>query len=263
VDLVPRLCLTIGAALRHVARFAEPEDPLHESYPERYFAHEVRRSPRLTGRFLLYGDVLEIGCGYGGLLKVLEDQGARPVGIDVRPERIEFALSQGYDARVADAHQLPFPDASFDAIVSDAVIEHLTNVTQCLRESMRVLRPGGRFYAMWGPAWFSYNGTHLVKCLGVPWVNLLFSDRVILRALEIQRFEGRWPTNYIDQKVEDFKTMGRVTRRRFRKAAVTAGFTLLKESSETHRPVKRVLSRLPVLDELLAGEMVTALEKTH
>jgi len=46
-----------------------------------------------------------------------------------------------------DAHAIPFIDGSFDAIVAQAVLEHVVDPAQCVREFHRVLRPGGLVYA--------------------------------------------------------------------------------------------------------------------
>lgn len=48
----------------------------------------------------------------------------------------------------ADALRLPFPDATFDAVVSGFLLRNVTDLPQALREQMRVLRPGGRFVAL-------------------------------------------------------------------------------------------------------------------
>jgi SAM-dependent methyltransferase len=260
VDVATRLCLLLGAGCRHIFRFQDPVDPLDPGHPDRYFEYEVAKSRRVPRRFPVAGlDVLELGCGYGGLLKVLRGASARPVGVDVEATRVKYAKSRGLDAVCASADALPFPDGSFDVVVSDAVLEHLTDIAACLRESHRVLRPAGWFYALWGPTWLSYNGPHLLKALGVPWVHLLFPERTIVRALEAQR--GRVPAAYIDDKIADYRTMGRVTRRRLRAAATNAGFTIVEEASETERPVKRALAQLPLFDELLAGQAVAAFRK--
>ena len=179
--------------------------------------------------------------------------------MDVDERRVQFARDRGLNALIGTAEDLPFGDASFDVIVSDATLEHLPDIEQALAEARRVLRPGGEFHAMWGPAWLTYNGPHLIKCLSVPWVHLIFSDRTILAALETQKAAERWPTNYIDYKIADFQNMGRLTRRNLRAAARAVGFEILEESSQSRRRSKQFVSRFPVMDELFAGSLFIAL----
>jgi SAM-dependent methyltransferase len=51
-------------------------------------------------------------------------------------------------------------DGSIDLCVSDAVFEHCRNLDAVLAEARRVLKPGGRLYAGYGPLWFSGGGDH-------------------------------------------------------------------------------------------------------
>ena len=96
--------------------------------------------------------VLDYGCGPGYLTNYLLDHGAVHVtGIDISEGEIEQAREQaerdGVADRcthlVADAHNLPFEDDSFDLIVGDSILHHL-DMEIALREIRRVLRPGGR-----------------------------------------------------------------------------------------------------------------------
>lgn len=81
--------------------------------------------------------ILLLGCGDGGEVPLLRERGYEPVGLDIRP-------SQGADV-VADAHALPLEDASFDAILSMQVLEHLHAPWVAAGEIERILRPGGWF----------------------------------------------------------------------------------------------------------------------
>ena len=47
--------------------------------------------------------------------------------------------------RVADAERMPYDDNTFDVVVGHAVLHHIPDVEQAMREMLRVLKPGGRF----------------------------------------------------------------------------------------------------------------------
>ncbi len=95
--------------------------------------------------------VLEIGPG-GGLLTVeLARRGNRVVCLDPAAPMLENtrtrARAEGLEGRVetvvADAHALPFSDASFDAVVAVGVLPWLSDPIVALREVRRVVAPGG------------------------------------------------------------------------------------------------------------------------
>lgn len=108
--------------------------------------------------------LLDIGCGYGGLLIYLNRRvGFIPVmeGLDcsaVMVERARVELrSRGLESRAriqqGVATELPYADGSFDAVISTYVIKHLSDplFRQMLAEVLRVLKPGGRF-CLWEAA---------------------------------------------------------------------------------------------------------------
>ncbi len=81
---------------------------------------------------------LDLGCGRGWHREAVERAGFAWVGMDFANKRAPL---------LADAHALPFADASFGFTVSVAVLEHLRHPYAALSEIARVLRPGGRFIA--------------------------------------------------------------------------------------------------------------------
>lgn len=92
--------------------------------------------------------VLEVGTGEGQVARAIAAaHGATVVGIDPTERQIEVAIARGDgpDYHLAGAEQLPFDDASFDAVVCCLVFEHIDAVDAALSEVARVLRPGGRF----------------------------------------------------------------------------------------------------------------------
>lgn len=94
--------------------------------------------PRLT-RYLV-GRVLDVGCGIGDFVGFRSDT----VGVDVNPHAVEWCLQQGLECKLMETDSLPFPNSSFDGIVLDNVLEHLTAPEPLLSEIRRVLVSGGR-----------------------------------------------------------------------------------------------------------------------
>jgi len=100
-----------------------------------------------------YGKALELGCGTGFFLLNLKLAGVIDEGhvTDLSPGMVEVAQrnarSLGFEiaGRVADAESIPYDDNTFDLVVGHAVLHHIPDVEQALREVLRVLRPGGRF----------------------------------------------------------------------------------------------------------------------
>ena len=90
--------------------------------------------------------VLEVGCGTGVIAGELARLGAaRVIGLDLNRCILDFARRQGNGVTYVqgDAHELPFPDGSFDAVVCHYVFLWLADPVQGAREMARVVRSGG------------------------------------------------------------------------------------------------------------------------
>ena len=106
---------------------------------------------RLKGKTL--ERALEVACGTGIVTRRLRDVvpvGTEIVATDLNPDMFEFAkskFSQGENVRwqQADASALPFPDASFDAVVCQFGLMFVPDKAAAMRESNRVLQSGGVF----------------------------------------------------------------------------------------------------------------------
>jgi len=106
-------------------------------YPWHFQWHAIRFLNRDMDDVLptLRGRVLDLGCGlqpYRGLL----DKSVQYVGVDI-------AAAPGVDVVIEEGAGLPFPDTSFDGVLSTQVFEHVADLEQCVAEIRRVLKPGG------------------------------------------------------------------------------------------------------------------------
>jgi len=93
--------------------------------------------------------LLDIGCGTGILLASLSAStpDAKLSGVDPSPEMLEKArrkLDETVSLTHSCAESLPFPDASFDVVVSTSAFHYFRDPPAALREMARVLRPQGR-----------------------------------------------------------------------------------------------------------------------
>lgn len=97
------------------------------------------------------GDLLDIGCGQGRLLKLLASRAHRVVGVDTDPAARRLARAEVLLAglpnctlRQGDMFDLPFADAEFDTIILDDVLTGADRPERALGEARRLLKAGGR-----------------------------------------------------------------------------------------------------------------------
>jgi len=99
-----------------------------------------------------YGRSLEIGAGTGFFslnlrqAGVLSEMHLTDISGGMVAAAKDNAARLGFEIEgcVADAEQLPYPDETFEIVLGHAVLHHLPDVEQSVREMLRVLRPGGR-----------------------------------------------------------------------------------------------------------------------
>ncbi|MDH4125740.1 MAG: metalloregulator ArsR/SmtB family transcription factor [Gammaproteobacteria bacterium] len=97
------------------------------------------------------GDLLDIGCGQGRILKLLGSRAQRAVGVDIDADarqlaRAELLLAgiENCSLRKGDMYKLPFADGEFDTVLLDDVLATATQPVAAIKEARRILKPGGR-----------------------------------------------------------------------------------------------------------------------
>lgn len=127
-----------GRDLEDAARLGEP------SYLWR--AGQVRRFEliREAAGDQIRGRVLDNGCGIGSYLERLNSLAQVAYGSEYDLARAAESRSRVANVACATGEALPFPDHSFDLVLSHEVLEHVFDDQRSLRENVRVCRPGGR-----------------------------------------------------------------------------------------------------------------------
>jgi ubiquinone/menaquinone biosynthesis C-methylase UbiE len=225
------------------------------------------------------GRVLDAGCGGGGMPLSLAEEAAFVCGIDpadrFQDAGVRLARERGVQHlafALADGMALPFPDASFDLVLSHAVIEHVADAPLYLRECARVLAPGGHVYLSTAP-YLSFAGAHLPRLkVQVP-LHLIAGRKAAFATFRFLARHAAWtlkePANensFIkaarrgEQKADDLLEKVRVTR--LREQIARAGLRIVREDlhvTATVRklpaPLARWLRDSPVTQDALISNM--------
>ena len=92
-----------------------------------------------------FDNILEVGIGTGAVANAVSERIGALIGIDFSAEMISKIDHPGIDARLADAHALPFMDNSFDLIYMRNVIHYLDDPALAFSEIFRCLKPNRYF----------------------------------------------------------------------------------------------------------------------
>ncbi|HSE67194.1 MAG TPA: bifunctional 2-polyprenyl-6-hydroxyphenol methylase/3-demethylubiquinol 3-O-methyltransferase UbiG [Gemmatimonadales bacterium] len=120
-------------------------NPARFGYMRRVLVEELRIKPAGLR-------VLDIGCGGGLLAEEFVRLGCEVTGVDPSEESLtvarQHAISQGLSIQYqrAAGEALPFADASFDAAYCCDVLEHVTDLSRVIAETVRVLKPRGTYF---------------------------------------------------------------------------------------------------------------------
>ncbi|HYY23765.1 MAG TPA: class I SAM-dependent methyltransferase [Thermoleophilaceae bacterium] len=119
------------------------------SLPAHVVEHYLRKRTAFVVRHCPPGAALDVGCGTGALAARLAGAGYETVGVDPSEGMLEVLRQRSPQVRAvrASAESLPFPDDSFDVVLTVAVLHHIADrggVRRTLAEMVRVAKPSGR-----------------------------------------------------------------------------------------------------------------------
>jgi SAM-dependent methyltransferase len=174
---------------------------------QRKIVHSIAESQepvvlkRIAPYFRLPSDpvILDLGSGVGNFVVACRNRGLRAFGVE--PDRIgqssrltslQIARKRLNEATFAAAvgEHLPFRDATFDLVIMDQVIEHVSDQKRVIAEAWRVLKPSGAIYIAC-PNYLRFHEPHykiwffplLPKTLGAWYLRLRGRDPVLLKQI--------------------------------------------------------------------------------
>lgn len=162
----------------------------------------------------LQGQVLENGCGVGMYVEHLAPHAGVVIGLEYDIERAREAYNRSIHIVGAASEFLPFPDCTFDLVLSHEVLEHVQDDRAAVHQMVRVLRPSGRIIIFAPNRGYPFE-THGVFWRGsyyfgnIPLVNYLPSrlrDQLVphVRAYtrhDLERLFTGLPVNFIERTV--------------------------------------------------------------
>jgi ubiquinone/menaquinone biosynthesis C-methylase UbiE len=248
-----------GAIKRHAdLRFRSEYDyALFEYYRSaKVFAFLDQTGVRLEGR------ALDMGCGGGGMPLSFAEETASVVALDLVDRFRDAGTRLAGEKQVgnleflqADGTRLPFADASFDAVLSHAVIEHVADADAYLAQARRVLKPGGWMYLSTAP-YLSLAGAHLPRLkVPVP-LHLLVGRRIAFATFRALSRHAPWTlreqvheNSFIKlarqgvAKPDDLLELVRV--QRLRAQIARAGFSIVREELHLTGTFRRLPKPIP------------------
>jgi SAM-dependent methyltransferase len=157
-DCVTGICLDCGMAFNRETLSAESYNTYYSVLSKYVVSTSAKASvPRLpecaemlAGLLPHDAFILDAGCGSGGVLAALKNQGfINLAGIDPTPECVNIIKDElGLDARVGTLGNSPFAPGMFDVVISTVVFEHLLNPGEDIDKIASLLKPGGSAYIL-------------------------------------------------------------------------------------------------------------------
>lgn len=198
--------------------------------------------------------VLDFGSGMGYQVIAIANLGAQCAkGVEPNAEgrkhSIALASRAGVNDRTDFVERLPKEwYGQFDVVISQNSMEHYPDPVSILAEMHRALDKNGRLFITFGPPWYAPWGAHMRFFTGVPWVNLLFTERTVMSVRS--RYRSDQARHY--EAVES--GLNRMSVRKFERILRDAGWEWEYGHYECVKGMN-FLAKIPLIRELFVNRI--------
>ena len=196
--------------------------------------------------------MLDYGSGDGFQAVALARAGAAFVlGVEIQPQRLEYARELAAASGEKNLDFRPRIEGRFDVALSLNAMEHFVEPEANLQEIHDALVEGGQLLLSFGPPWYAPYGSHMYFFCPMPWINLMFSERTVMRVRSLYRLDGL--RTYSPE-------LNRMSIRKFERLIQRSAFQVAKRKYHCSKGMN-LLAHIPLLRELFINQVDAVLRK--
>jgi SAM-dependent methyltransferase len=206
--------------------------------------------------------VVDFGCGAGKQsIALAKRHGCTVVGVDSNAASLQVAEASAR-AQGVPSGQLSFVErvspemnGQFDFVISQNSFEHFANPEATLGEMAGLLGQTGELLISFGPPWFAPYGSHMHFFCKLPWLNLLFPEKTVMKVRA--RFRNDGARTY--EEVES--GLNRMTVRKFEAIALHSGLNITYRDYECVKGIQ-LFARIPLVRELFVNHITAVMSRS-
>jgi SAM-dependent methyltransferase len=205
--------------------------------------------------------VVDFGCGQGHQsIALVTEADCFVCGVDTNSKTLHKAIAMAGDKSIP-GDRLRFCTSmpaelrgTFDVVISQDSMEHFPDPAAVLDEMKALIKEDGRLLITFGPPWFAPYGSHMNFFCRLPWINILFSEKTVMKVRSLFRNDGA--ARYVEVE----SGLNKMTVAKFEKLVADSGLVI--ETIE-YKCVKRLnfTASIPLMRELFINHVSCILVK--
>lgn len=205
--------------------------------------------------------VVDFGCGQGHQsIALVMEADCFVCGVDTNPKTLHKAAAMAADKDIPE-DRLRFCTSvpsdlrgTFDVVISQDSMEHFPEPAAALDEMRALIKEDGKLLITFGPPWFAPYGSHMNFFCRLPWLNILFSEKTVMKVRSLFRSDGA--TRYVEVE----SGLNKMTVAKFEKLVAASGLVI---EAIDYKCVKRLnfAASIPLMRELFINHVSSTLVK--